>query len=102
MANTPNHMSDTGIHALHELEHETIYLRSAPAEDWHIDIDDDGAMVGKCPRCSSREISAVTPERLQCRDCGHTDGQQYRTVGHGSFEPAESVAVRGYDEALDE
>ena len=90
---TPIEATDEQIDALAELEREVVYLRSLPVEDWHIDIDDYGAMVGVCPQCKGRDISAVTPERLECRDCGHRDGQQYTRVGRTHEEPGEVVPV---------
>src|SRR6185503_4282528 len=76
MANTPAHAGDDTINALVELEHEVVYLRSVPADDWQIDIDDDGAMTGRCPCCGCKDISYVTPEWLECLGCGHKDGQK--------------------------
>jgi len=95
MANTPAHAGDDTINALVELEHEVVYLRSVPADDWQIDIDDDGAMTGRCPCCGCKDISYVTPEWLECLGCGHKDGQKYRRregVTAGA-EPAEWVEL---------
>lgn len=76
MANAPAHASDDTINALAELVPPI--LSRVPVEDWHIDIDDDGAMTGKCPRCGCSDISAITPEWLACLGCGHREGEPMR------------------------
>lgn len=92
--NTPNHASDTAINELAELEHEQVYLRSPPAQDWRLDLDDDGVLLGTCPCCAYRGALLSAPdERVQCCECGHVDGTKYKTVGHGPFEPSESVEL---------
>lgn len=90
---TPPLATDAEIDALADLEREVIYLRPLPVEDWNIDIDDDGAMVAVCPQCKGREVSCVTPERLECRECGHRDGQQYVRVGRTQDDPGEVLPV---------
>lgn len=89
--NTPNHASDEQIAELRALEHEVVYLRSIPIEDWQIDINEDGAMIGVCPRCAGRDVNAVTPERMHCNACGHTDGTEYVRIGATREDPGENV-----------
>lgn len=93
--NTPAHASDTAINRLLDTE----AMRASQFEDWHIDINDDGAMIGECPRCGGKDISAVTPEHLKCNGCEHVDGQQYRRIDCGHEEPAE---LRELPEELDD
>jgi len=89
--NTPADASTTQILAL--TENDARLLGASQFEDWQIDIGEDGQMIGVCPRCASRDINAVTPEHMHCNGCGHTDGQQYRRIDCGPFEPAEIVPV---------
>lgn len=93
MANTPADLSDTQLNRMVE-QHGTVYLSSLPTDDWRIDIDDDGAMTGVCPHCASREIGAITPEVIECQECGHRDGDRYERIDCGPFEPAEIRRVR--------
>lgn len=95
--NTPAHASDTAINRLIDTE----AMRASQFEDWHIDINDDGCMIGECPRCGGKDISAVTPEHLKCNGCEHVDGQKYTQLAHDHFEPGETAALRPWDESVD-
>ena len=61
-------------------------------------------MIGRCPRCASKDISAMTPERLQCNDCHHVDGDQTIRVGASGEQPGELIPVleRDPDDYSDE
>ena len=95
MANTPADASTTQILAL--TENDARLVGRSQFEDWQIDINDDGAMIGRCPRCSSRDINAVTPEHMHCNSCNHADGQHYERIGRTQDDPGESIEIRSRD-----
>lgn len=93
MANTPADLSDTQLNRMVE-QHGTVYLSSLPTNNILNNNDDAVSIKKKCPHCASREIGAITPEVIECQECGHRDGDRYERIDCGPFEPAEIRRVR--------
>lgn len=59
-----------------ELKSALTALDKLDAEaDWQIDVDDDNAAIGICPRCGSvaRQDPDATVTRMKCTECGERE-----------------------------